>query len=191
MPKQKEEQVEDSSLDPSSSACDIRIQKKGISRSFAESFPQKIVSAKLRPHCSATCPNTWKAEPREKNTLSFHYALCACDQSVSGLLSKYIRNSSNEFRIFAEAGGFEPPIPLPVCRFSRAVPSTSRPRFHIFTQEQIPFTTTLRPRRTSLGLGPRFHTFLSSCCTGKTDPKQDVFSSFFYLMYNRGAFKIK
>ncbi|HUC88975.1 MAG TPA: hypothetical protein VMR49_03005, partial [Candidatus Paceibacterota bacterium] len=26
-------------------------QKKGISRSFAESFPQKIVSAKLRPLC--------------------------------------------------------------------------------------------------------------------------------------------
>src|ERR1035437_11045395 len=50
-PKQKEEQAEDSSPDPSSSACDIRIQKKGISRSFAESFPQKIVSAKLRPHC--------------------------------------------------------------------------------------------------------------------------------------------
>src|SRR3990167_6660439 len=49
--KQKEEQAEDSSPDPSSSACDIRIQKKGISRSFAESFPQKIVSAKLRPHC--------------------------------------------------------------------------------------------------------------------------------------------
>ncbi|MCX6751174.1 MAG: hypothetical protein NT161_00165 [Candidatus Nomurabacteria bacterium] len=51
LPKQKEEQAEDSSPDPSSSACDIRIQKKGISRSFAESFPQKIVSAKLRPHC--------------------------------------------------------------------------------------------------------------------------------------------
>ena len=50
-PKQKEEQAEDSSPDPSSSACDIRIQKKRISRSFAESFPQKIVSAKLRPHC--------------------------------------------------------------------------------------------------------------------------------------------
>src|ERR1700690_3402830 len=50
-PKQKEEQAEDSSPDPSSSACDIRIQKRGISRSFAESFPQKIVSAKLRPHC--------------------------------------------------------------------------------------------------------------------------------------------
>ncbi|MDO8686589.1 MAG: hypothetical protein Q7K11_00060, partial [Candidatus Berkelbacteria bacterium] len=26
---------------------------------------------KLRPHCSATCPNTWRAEPRKKNTLSF------------------------------------------------------------------------------------------------------------------------
>ncbi len=51
LPKQKEEQAEDSSPDPSSSACDIRIQKKRISRSFAESFPQKIVSAKLRPHC--------------------------------------------------------------------------------------------------------------------------------------------
>src|SRR3989344_9244401 len=50
-PKQKEEQAEDSSPDPSSSACDIQIQKKRISRSFAESFPQKIVSAKLRPHC--------------------------------------------------------------------------------------------------------------------------------------------
>ena len=50
-PKQKEEQAEDSSPDPSSSACDIQIQKKGISRSLAESFPQKIVSAKLRPHC--------------------------------------------------------------------------------------------------------------------------------------------
>ncbi|MFH1402000.1 MAG: hypothetical protein ABIG87_00020, partial [Patescibacteria group bacterium] len=71
LPKQKEEQAEDSSPDPSSSACDIRIQKKGISRSFAESFPQKIVSAKLRTHCSATCPNTWRAEPRKKNTLSF------------------------------------------------------------------------------------------------------------------------
>ena len=49
-PKQKEEQAEDSSPDPSSSACDIRIQER-ISRSFTESFPQKIVSAKLRPHC--------------------------------------------------------------------------------------------------------------------------------------------
>jgi len=122
LPKQKEEQVEDSSLDPSSSACDIRIQKKGISRSFAESFPQKIVSAKLRPHCSATCPNTWKAEPRKKNTLSFHHALCACDQSVSGLLSKYIRNSSNEFRKFAEHIGRSSNVFRRESRIMEAVP---------------------------------------------------------------------
>ena len=32
--------------------------------------PLKIVLAKPSPHCSATCPNTWKAEPRKKNTLS-------------------------------------------------------------------------------------------------------------------------
>ena len=50
-PKQKEEQAEDSSPDPSSSACDIQIQKKGISRSSGKSFPQKIVLPKLRPHC--------------------------------------------------------------------------------------------------------------------------------------------
>jgi hypothetical protein len=42
-----------------------------MSRSFGKSFPQKIVLPKLRPHCSATCMNTWKAEPRKKNTLSF------------------------------------------------------------------------------------------------------------------------
>ena len=69
-PKQKEEQAEDSSPDPSSSACDIRIQKQ-MSRSFGKSFPQKIALPKLRPYCSATCPNTWRAEPRKKNTLSF------------------------------------------------------------------------------------------------------------------------
>ena len=69
-PKQIEEQMENSSPNPSSSICDIRIQKQ-MSRSFAKSFPQKIVLPKLRPHCSATCLNTWKAEPRKKNTLSF------------------------------------------------------------------------------------------------------------------------
>jgi len=42
-----------------------------MSRSFGKSFPQKIALPKLRPHCSATCPNTWRAEPRKKNTLSF------------------------------------------------------------------------------------------------------------------------
>src|SRR3989344_3937565 len=40
-------------------------------RSCGKSFPQKIVLPKLRPHFSATCLNTWKAEPRKKNTLSF------------------------------------------------------------------------------------------------------------------------
>ena len=62
--------MENSSPNPSFSICDIRIQKQ-MSRSFGKSFPQKIVLPKLRPHCSATCLNTWKAEPRKKNTLSF------------------------------------------------------------------------------------------------------------------------
>src|SRR3989338_6881060 len=68
--KKTAEQMENSSPNPSFSICDIRIQKR-ISRSFGKSFPQKIVLPKLRPHCSATCPNTWKAEPRKKKTLSF------------------------------------------------------------------------------------------------------------------------
>ena len=62
--------MENSSPNPSFSICDIQIQKQ-MSRSFGKSFPQKIVLPKLRPHCSATCPNTWRAEPRKKNTLSF------------------------------------------------------------------------------------------------------------------------
>jgi len=44
--KKTAEQAEDSSPNPSSSACDIRIQKQ-MSRSFGKSFPQKIV---LKPH---------------------------------------------------------------------------------------------------------------------------------------------
>jgi len=68
--KKTAEQMENSSPNPSFSICDIRIQKQ-MSRSFGKSFPQKIVLPKLRPHCSATCPNTWRAEPRKKNTLSF------------------------------------------------------------------------------------------------------------------------
>src|SRR3989344_1989290 len=38
---------------------------------FWQILSQKIVLPKLRPHCSATRPNTWRAEPRKKNTLSF------------------------------------------------------------------------------------------------------------------------
>ena len=53
------------------SVCDIRIQKQ-MSRSFGKSFPQKIVLPKLRPHCSATCLNTWKAEP-QKEKCPFHF----------------------------------------------------------------------------------------------------------------------
>src|SRR3989344_3799348 len=69
--KKSAEQAEDSSPNPSSSACDIRIQKR-ISRGFAKSFPQKIVLAKPSPHFAPPhCPNTWRAEPRKKNTLSF------------------------------------------------------------------------------------------------------------------------
>src|SRR3990172_5799991 len=70
-PKQKEEQMENSSPNPSFSICDIRIQKQ-MSRSFGKSFPQKIVLPKLRPHCSATCLNTWKAEP-QKEKCPFHF----------------------------------------------------------------------------------------------------------------------
>jgi|GEM_PF-3130983 len=65
------EQAEDSSPNPSSSACDIQIQKR-VSRGFAKSFPQKIVLAKPSPHfVPPHCSNTWRAEPRKKNTLSF------------------------------------------------------------------------------------------------------------------------
>jgi len=52
------EQAEDSSPDPSSSDCDIRIQKKGISRSFAEFFPLRKTSAVFRGQagCGRECP---------------------------------------------------------------------------------------------------------------------------------------
>jgi glutaminyl-tRNA synthetase len=69
-PKQKEEQMENSSPNPSFSICDIRIQKQ-MSRSFGKSFPQKIALPKLRPHCSATCPNTWRAEHQRKMSFPF------------------------------------------------------------------------------------------------------------------------
>src|SRR3990167_7473999 len=63
--------MENSSPTPSFSICDIRIQKR-IAECFAKSFPQKIVLAKQSPHfVPPHCPNTWRAEPRKKNTLSF------------------------------------------------------------------------------------------------------------------------
>ena len=63
--KQKEEQMEKSSSTPSFSICNIRIQKQ-MSRSFGKSFPQKIALPKLRPHCSATCPETSRAQHQRK-----------------------------------------------------------------------------------------------------------------------------
>src|SRR3989338_5026638 len=63
--------MENSSPNPSFSICDFQIQKQ-MSRSFGKSFPQKIVLPKLRPHCSATCPNTWRAEP-QKEKCPFHF----------------------------------------------------------------------------------------------------------------------
>ena len=63
--------MENSSPNPSFSICDIQIQKQ-MSRSFGKSFPQKIALPKLRPHCSATCPNTWRAEP-QKEKCPFHF----------------------------------------------------------------------------------------------------------------------
>src|SRR3989344_9596966 len=56
--------MENSSPNPSFSICDIQIQKQ-ISRSFGKSFPPDKL---FRP---ADCPNTWRAEPRKKNALSF------------------------------------------------------------------------------------------------------------------------
>src|SRR3989344_5160320 len=69
--KKSAEQMENSSPNPSFSICDIRIQKR-LAECFAKSFPQKIVLAKPSPHfVPPHCPNTWRAEPRKKNALSF------------------------------------------------------------------------------------------------------------------------
>ena len=65
------EQMENSSPNPSFSICDIQIQKR-LAECFAKSFPQKIVFAKPSPHCSATCLNTWRAEP-QKEKCPFHF----------------------------------------------------------------------------------------------------------------------
>src|SRR3989344_3167311 len=63
--------MENSSPNPSFSICDFRIQKR-LAECFAKSFPQKIAFAKPSPHfVPPHCPNTWRAEPRKKNTLSF------------------------------------------------------------------------------------------------------------------------
>src|SRR3989344_3211821 len=59
--RKRMKQADDSSPAPSSSACEIQ-----ISRGFAKSFPPENSLAKPSPHCSATCPNTWRAEHQRK-----------------------------------------------------------------------------------------------------------------------------
>ena len=49
----------------------LEYKLKGLAKVSHTFSPLKIVLPKLRPHCPATCPNTWRAEPRKKNTLSF------------------------------------------------------------------------------------------------------------------------
>ena len=49
----------------------LRHNSKTNEPKFWQILSPKIALPKLRPHCSATCLNTWKAEPRKKNTLSF------------------------------------------------------------------------------------------------------------------------
>jgi len=71
--KNPKEARADSSPDPSS-ARETKSEfppKKSVSV-LPNPFPQKIVLAKPSPHFAPPhCPNTWRAEPRKKNTLSF------------------------------------------------------------------------------------------------------------------------
>src|SRR3989344_1703238 len=111
--------MENSSPNPSFSICDIRIQNQ-MSRSFGKSFPQKIVLPKLRPHCSATCPNTWRAEPRKKNTLSFFKRnFTPAKSEMQGMFFfRGCRGSARQWRNDTSVrGSLEPPSAPPV-RFS-------------------------------------------------------------------------
>ena len=47
--------------------------------------------------------------------------------------------SPHQSKLGAEAGGFEPPMPLRTCQFSRLVPSTTQPRFQLFHPTKISF----------------------------------------------------
>ncbi len=110
-PKQKEEQMENSSPNPSFSICDFRIQKQ-MSRSFGKSFPpQKIVLPKLRPHCSATCPNTWRAEHQRKMSFPLSRKISPppnqeCKEHFSLVLPREARQWRNDTSV---RGSFKPP----------------------------------------------------------------------------------
>jgi len=69
-PKQKEEQMENSSPNPSFSICDIRIQKQ-MSRSFGKSFPQKNSFAKTSSALFRHLPETLRAEHQRKMSFPF------------------------------------------------------------------------------------------------------------------------
>src|SRR3989344_4939748 len=59
--RKRMEQAEDSSPDlppPLAKSESVEVLRKP--------FPQKNASAKPSPHCSATCPNTWRAEHQRK-----------------------------------------------------------------------------------------------------------------------------
>src|SRR3989344_1561025 len=64
--RKRMEQAEDSSPDlppPLAKSESVEVLRKP--------FPQKNASAKPSPHCSATCPNTWRAEPKRKMSFPF------------------------------------------------------------------------------------------------------------------------
>ena len=108
-PKQKEEQMENSSPNPSFSICDIQIQKQ-MSRSFGKSFPQKIVLPKLHPHCFATYPRPWGQNTKEK----FHHRhirearniflwCCRVKRGSGGTIHSFIFRS-NKFHLVGSRG---------------------------------------------------------------------------------------
>ena len=103
--------MENSSPNPSFSICDFRIQKQ-MSRSFGKSFPpQKIVLPKLRPHCSATCPNTWRAEHQRKMSFPLSRKISPppnqeCKEHFSLVLPREARQWRNDTSV---RGSFKPP----------------------------------------------------------------------------------
>jgi hypothetical protein len=60
-------------------------------------------------------------------------------EEEAGILVATVRSQAPKLMCFkglAESEGFEPPIPFRVCRFSRPVPSTTRPTLQVFGRER-------------------------------------------------------
>ena len=89
--------MENSSPNPSFSICDIRIQKQ-MSRSFGKSFPQKIVFAKLRPHCSATLPETLRAEHQRKCPFLFRRNFTTAKSEKQGTFFFGVASEARQWR---------------------------------------------------------------------------------------------